>query len=127
MADERSLARMPNLSFSAVTDLDPVALRDVARDIGVVVDIVTAKDLIGKNIEIINCRAVPSDLEDSSWYIFAVFQFPGDGAVYGVALGGGAVIETLMKYAMSGHTAPLSCTLVFHEGKGAYGGYYTLE
>jgi len=113
--------------FEAGLDAKPVNLEDVRTELGMVQSVIPARDLAGQSFEIHGARLQPSTEEENKYYFFCAVRFKGDDATYGVALGADAVMEVLYRYLATNPTAPLAVTLNFHEGKGAHGGYYTLD
>ncbi len=113
--------------FQAHLSAEPVTLRDAKRELGMIEEVIPAANLNGMTFDIVQARLHLSEFEGQKYYFFCAVRIPDSDGLYGVAFGGGAVMETIATYIRAGKNAPLRCTLTFHEGRGRHEGYYTLD
>lgn len=110
----------------ATPNAAPIVWSEFARQLGIRGTPVSAKELVGVTFDILRAKQFDSayQAQDHAWY--CVIRKLDDSELYSVVLGGGAIVEILDAFALSGMDAPLRVTLGWKDG-GKFSGYYTLE
>lgn len=105
---------------------EPIVWRDFARQLGLAGTPISAKELVGTEIDILRAKQFESSFpgQDHAWY--CVVRPVGSEELFSVVLGGGAVVEILDAFAQTGMSRAIRVTLGWKDG-GKFSGYYTLE
>ncbi len=115
-------------SFKLTNWEQVIDLSQAKKDLGLEHPIVPARSLDGETFLLIGAKPFESSYEnqEENPYFCDCFN-EADEEYFSVVLGGAQPVEIISRYIAAGAPVPIRVTLNFHEGKGKYVGYYTLD
>lgn len=117
----------PVVSFIANPDEVPLSFIEILEQMGLAGEPVPAETLVDKTFTILRAKQFESKYDQPERPYFCVVKPVDSSSPISVVLGGGACVEVITAYALSGNTAPLKVTLRFKENAGVHDGYYYFE
>lgn len=115
--------------FTPNRDMQPIALLDVMREMGISGPRIPAEQLVDQTFVILAAKPFASAYKEGTHAYFCVCSDAGTGELFTSVLGGQAVVDIIDALASTNFQAPLRVTLrKIAQGKyAAKGGYYSLE
>lgn len=126
--EDKALSSVPMEQWLAEQGANPIVLKDAMEKLGFPTEVTPAEELVDQPVILRGARKFPTKFPNQSYdpyFVTGIVKRTGE--VFGSAWGGAAVVSTLDALISSGLNQPLECVLRYHEGKGKFEGYYTLE